>query len=71
MKNIDSKTIDVHKEELATDEEKFCRMVWEILEMDAVAPKIDKVKINQLFKKRAGKDYEYERFNKRSYRERD
>lgn len=48
MKNIDSKTIDVHKEELATDEEKFCRMVWEILEMDAVAPKIDKVKINQL-----------------------
>ncbi len=70
MKNIDSKTIDVHKEELATDEEKFCRMVWEILEMDAVAPKIDKrVKINQLFKKRARKDYE--RVNKRSYRERD
>jgi hypothetical protein len=51
MKNIDGKTIDVHKEELATDEEKFCRMVGEILEMDAVAPKIDKVKINQLFKK--------------------
>lgn len=70
MKNIDSKTIDVHKEELATDEEKFCRMVWEILEMDAVAPKIDKkVNINQLFKKRARKDYE--RVNKRSYRERD
>ena len=70
MKNIDGKTIDVHKEELATDEEKFCRMVWEILEMDAVAPKIDKkVNINQLFKKRARKDYE--RVNKRSYRERD
>lgn len=44
-------------------------MVGEILEMDAVAPKIDKVKINQLFKKRARKDYE--RVNKRSHRERD
>lgn len=54
-KYIDSKPIDIHKEELATNEEKFCRMVESILEMDAVAPKIDKIKLTQLFKKRARK----------------